>query len=200
VVNLGKDAEHTFSNIIDNYADEAVSFKIPTRGAGGKVIRQSELRQIEGPLNGKDGVFEWIVDNGEVTHRRFIGGGQGDWDPEPEGAMRTQGRSRSLLEILRVRGSDSWPVILVGVRRGWIDPQAAVDFAAQVLGGSAAVEPAASPLVQLAGADDAAASYVDDQLARLAGPLSKGEEVPAVDAWRYAMLKHLRTTTADRTS
>lgn len=36
----------------------------------------SELRQIEGSNNGVGGVFEWIVDEGNVTHRRFIPGGQ----------------------------------------------------------------------------------------------------------------------------
>lgn len=36
----------------------------------------SELRQIEGSNNGVSGVFEWIVDEGNVTHRRFIPGAQ----------------------------------------------------------------------------------------------------------------------------
>jgi hypothetical protein len=34
------------------------------------------LSQIKGSNNGVDGVFEWIVDEGNVTHRRFIPGGQ----------------------------------------------------------------------------------------------------------------------------
>ena len=32
--------------------------------------------QVEGSLNGISGRFEWIVDNGNVTHRMFVQGGQ----------------------------------------------------------------------------------------------------------------------------
>lgn len=39
------------------------------------VVRQSELRQVEGSNDGVDGVFERIVDQGDVTHRRFIPNG-----------------------------------------------------------------------------------------------------------------------------
>jgi hypothetical protein len=41
----------------------------------GLVVGVSELRQIEGGNNGVGGIFEWIVDEGNVTHRRFIPGG-----------------------------------------------------------------------------------------------------------------------------
>lgn len=70
------DPTHNFNNIIDNYAGDATKFDIPTKGIGGQVVRKSELRQIEGYLNGKDGVFEWIIDQGNITHRRFIPGGK----------------------------------------------------------------------------------------------------------------------------
>jgi hypothetical protein len=60
----------------DNYAGDATKFVIPTKGPGGVVIRESELSQIEGSNNGVEGVFEWIVDEGDVTHRRFIPGGK----------------------------------------------------------------------------------------------------------------------------
>ena len=70
------DGQHGFNNIIDNYAGDAARYEIPTKGAGGKVIRVSELRQIEGSNNGVAGVFEWIVDGDSVTHRRFIPGGR----------------------------------------------------------------------------------------------------------------------------
>ncbi|MDD0994746.1 DUF637 domain-containing protein [Pseudomonas sp. TNT2022 ID1044] len=70
------DGQHGFNEIIDNYAGDAVKFEIPTKGPGGEVIRVSELRQIEGSNNGVGGIFEWIVDEGNVTHRRFIPGGQ----------------------------------------------------------------------------------------------------------------------------
>ncbi|MGX1172912.1 two-partner secretion domain-containing protein [Pseudomonas sp. R151218B TE3479] len=74
--NKSPDGQHGFSDIIDNYAGDAAKFEIPTKGAGGEVVRVSELRQIEGSNNGVGGVFEWIVDEGKVTHRRFIPGGQ----------------------------------------------------------------------------------------------------------------------------
>ena len=70
------DGQHGFNDIIDNYAGDAAKFEIPTKGSGGEVVRVSELRQIEGSNNGVGGVFEWIVDEGNVTHRRFIPGGQ----------------------------------------------------------------------------------------------------------------------------
>ncbi|MDH0661518.1 hemagglutinin repeat-containing protein [Pseudomonas sp. GD03858] len=70
------DGQHGFNDIIDNYAGDAAKFDIPTKGPGGEVVRVSELRQIEGSNNGVGGVFEWIVDEGNVTHRRFIPGGQ----------------------------------------------------------------------------------------------------------------------------
>ncbi len=69
------DGQHGFNDIIDNYAGYAAKFDIPTKGPGGKVVRTSELRQITGSNNGRDGVFEWIIDQGNVTHRRFIPGG-----------------------------------------------------------------------------------------------------------------------------
>jgi len=70
------DGQHGFNDIIDNYAGDAAKFEIPTKGPGGEVVRVSELRQIKGSNNGVGGIFEWIVDEGNVTHRRFIPGGQ----------------------------------------------------------------------------------------------------------------------------
>ena len=72
---LKTDSHHAFPDLVDNFASEAKQFKIPTRGPGGKIVRESELSQVEGSLNGRDGVFEWVVDEGRVTHRRFIPGG-----------------------------------------------------------------------------------------------------------------------------
>ncbi|VVH63939.1 hypothetical protein BSPWISOX_2300 [uncultured Gammaproteobacteria bacterium] len=70
------DGQHGFNDIIDNYAGEATRFDIPTKGPGGSIIRTSELRQIQGSNNGTEGIFEWIIDQGAVTHRRFIPGGR----------------------------------------------------------------------------------------------------------------------------
>ena len=64
------DAQHFFSDIIDNYASEATQFSIK----GGDDITRN-LFQIEGSLNGNSGIFEWIVDGANVTHRRFIPNG-----------------------------------------------------------------------------------------------------------------------------
>ena len=66
------DEYHNFSNIVDNYANNAKKFKL--KGGDGKT---RTLYQVKGSLNGKDGVFEWILDkNKGVTHRRFIEGGK----------------------------------------------------------------------------------------------------------------------------
>lgn len=75
-VTVAPDGQHGFNDIIDNYAGGAARFEIPAKGPGGEVVRVSELRQIEGSNNGIGGVFEWIVDQGNVTHRRFFPGGK----------------------------------------------------------------------------------------------------------------------------
>lgn len=65
------DAHHAFPNIIDNYAGTAKKFSL--KGADGKT---RELYQVKGSLNGKSGIFEWIIDKERgTTHRRFIPNG-----------------------------------------------------------------------------------------------------------------------------
>ena len=69
---LKLDAQHAFDDIIDNYASYAKEFDLV---GGDKVTRK--LYQVEGSLNGKKGIFEWIIDpdpSKGVTHRRFIEG------------------------------------------------------------------------------------------------------------------------------
>ncbi len=69
---LKNDLHHSFNDIIDNYAGKAHEFKIK---GGDKKTRT--LYQIEGSLNGKKGIFEWIHDPEKgVTHRRFIPNGK----------------------------------------------------------------------------------------------------------------------------
>ncbi|MED1093567.1 S-layer protein [Bacillus paramycoides] len=66
------DELHAFNNIIDNYVSYASKFDL----VGGDGVKR-QLYQVEGSLNGKKGVFEWIVDPDPkkgVTHRRFIEG------------------------------------------------------------------------------------------------------------------------------
>ena len=66
------DAQHYFSNIVDNYMATAYSSSLK----GGDGVYRS-FYQVSGSLNGADGVFEWIVETGGlVTHRRFIPGGR----------------------------------------------------------------------------------------------------------------------------
>ncbi len=69
---LKGDSLHTFNDIIDNYAGDATKFSL----TGGDGVERT-LYQLEGSLNGKQGIFEWIVDPDSakgVTHRRFIEG------------------------------------------------------------------------------------------------------------------------------
>ena len=73
---LKADPHHAFPNVVDNFAREATRFEVPTRGSGGSIVRTSELFQVEGSLNRLSGVFEWIVDREQITHRRFIPGGK----------------------------------------------------------------------------------------------------------------------------
>ena len=64
------DAQNFFSDIIDNYASQATKFSI--KGGDG-IVRN--LYQIKGSLSSRIGIFEWIVDGSNVTHRRFIPNG-----------------------------------------------------------------------------------------------------------------------------
>lgn len=69
---LKGDPLHAFNDIIDNYAGDATKFSL----TGGDGVERT-LYQIEGSLNGKQSIFEWIVDPDPtkgVTHRRFIEG------------------------------------------------------------------------------------------------------------------------------
>ena len=70
------DKYHAFSDMVDNYVGDSRKFRISVKTRRGKMARKAELRQLEGSLDGREGVFEWIVDQGNVTHRRFIPGGK----------------------------------------------------------------------------------------------------------------------------
>lgn len=68
---LKNDANHNFPSIIDNYANKGHHSII----TGGDGVKRS-LYQIEGSLNGKSGIFEWIIEGAKCTHRRFIENGR----------------------------------------------------------------------------------------------------------------------------
>ena len=56
---------HGFNDIVDNYAGYAT--KTP--------LNNATLYQLDGSLNGVAGRFEWIIQDGNVTHRMFIQNG-----------------------------------------------------------------------------------------------------------------------------
>ena len=67
------DPHHAFDPIVDNFARYAKKFNLQGRDEIWK-----ELYQIEGSLNGKNGIFEWIVDpraDRGLTHRFFVKNG-----------------------------------------------------------------------------------------------------------------------------
>ncbi|WP_017973817.1 DUF6531 domain-containing protein [Actinopolyspora halophila] len=66
------DRDHNFPAIVDNHAKTGSHFKVESKREGGVFSHYSDLYQLEGELDGKSGVFEWVVDHGAVTHRRFI--------------------------------------------------------------------------------------------------------------------------------
>ena len=57
---------HGFPDVVDNFAGAATQFELRSG---------TSLFQVEGSMNGMAGRFEWIVDQGAVTHRMFVGGG-----------------------------------------------------------------------------------------------------------------------------
>ena len=62
---LKSDPYHAFPDIVDNYAGDSIKFP----------VKDGTLYQIEGSLNGKPGRFEWIIEDGMVTHRFFVENG-----------------------------------------------------------------------------------------------------------------------------
>jgi len=58
---------HGFPDIVDNWASMATEYAL-SNGA--------KLYQLEASYNGVAGRFEWIVENGQVTHRMFVAGGK----------------------------------------------------------------------------------------------------------------------------
>jgi nitrogen regulatory protein PII-like uncharacterized protein len=71
---LKPDAHHAFHDIIDHYVEYAQKFDLLDREEVRKI-----LYQIEGSLNGVDGIFEWIIHpdpSQGVIHRMFIKNGK----------------------------------------------------------------------------------------------------------------------------
>jgi len=63
-----KDVYHSFPDIVDNYAGDAVTTP----------VANGTKYSLPGSLNGRSGVFEWIIDGaagafpGQVSHRMFV--------------------------------------------------------------------------------------------------------------------------------
>jgi hypothetical protein len=68
---LKSDAEHRAASFVTDTAGEGQHTTI----VGGDQVPRN-LTQVEGEMNGRSGIFEWIVDEkGNLTHQRFIPGG-----------------------------------------------------------------------------------------------------------------------------
>ncbi|MBO5059787.1 MAG: DUF2247 family protein [Clostridia bacterium] len=120
------DAHHAFPNIIDNYAGKAQTFSL--KGADGK---RRTLYQIKGSLNGKNGIFEWILDNERgVTHRRFI--------PNGKITGRPNSRLREILLMYEINFEEytnllSWSSIYWGIKKGIIEPESAILYTDKIV-------------------------------------------------------------------
>ena len=64
---LKRDKYHAFPDIVDNYAAIATRTTLDSGAV---------LHQLRGTLNGVAGRFEWIVQDGRVTHRLFVPGAE----------------------------------------------------------------------------------------------------------------------------
>lgn len=69
---LKKDLYHAFPDEVDNSAGA---------GTATQLRPGVTLYQVEGSYKGVEGRFEWIVDNGNVTHRMFVPGGTANGIP-----------------------------------------------------------------------------------------------------------------------
>ena len=58
-------ASDEIRKLVDNYAGYATK----------TTLNDATLYQLEGSLNGVEGRFEWIIQDGKVTHRMFIQNG-----------------------------------------------------------------------------------------------------------------------------
>ena len=59
------DKYHAFPDVVDNFAEFAVKTPVPN----------GTLYQLLGAYKGLPGRFEWIIQDGVVTHRLFVKGG-----------------------------------------------------------------------------------------------------------------------------
>ena len=72
----GTPKAHGFNDIVDNYVGDATKTPLYKTDPITKTpIHNADLYQIEGAQNGVPGRYEWIVQDGKVTHRMFISGG-----------------------------------------------------------------------------------------------------------------------------
>lgn len=69
---LKTDPYHAFPDVVDNFAGSAT--RTPLQSG-------ANLYQVEGSLNGAAGRSEWIVQEGQVTHRMFVPGGSANGVP-----------------------------------------------------------------------------------------------------------------------
>ena len=53
---------HSFNDVIDNYAGYATQTSLDN----------ATLYPLKGSLNGATGKFEWIIQDGQITHRIFV--------------------------------------------------------------------------------------------------------------------------------
>lgn|GEM_PF-3399331 len=65
-----EDLNHSFPKIIDNNIPNSTVYA-KMNGDGSYI----SIYKIDGSYRGVDGVFEWIIQNGEIVHRAFIPGG-----------------------------------------------------------------------------------------------------------------------------
>jgi filamentous hemagglutinin len=63
---LKADLYHGFPLLVDELAEDAVQTQLRPG---------TYLYQTEGSLNGVTGRYEWIVENGVMTHRMFVANG-----------------------------------------------------------------------------------------------------------------------------
>ncbi|HTN46308.1 MAG TPA: FG-GAP-like repeat-containing protein [Flavipsychrobacter sp.] len=64
------DVNHSFPRMVENYVSGAEKYSI----LGNDGVQRT-LYKVDGSYRGVNGVFEWIVENGLVTHRTFIPSG-----------------------------------------------------------------------------------------------------------------------------